>query len=31
MIEQMVPRAVDVFLRGYGTPEHIAKLNQKAA
>jgi len=31
MIEQMVPRSVDVFLRGYGTPEHIAKLNKKAA
>jgi hypothetical protein len=31
MIEQMVPRSVDVFLRGYGTPEHIARLNAKAA
>ena len=31
MINEAVPRSVDVFLRGYGTPEHIAKLNKKAA
>lgn len=28
-IEQAVPRAVDVFLRGYATPVHLAKLLRK--
>ncbi len=33
MIEQVVPRSIDVFLRGYGMPEHlgIADLKREAA
>lgn len=33
MINEAVPRAVDVFLRGYGTPEHLfpAKSKREAA
>ena len=30
-IEQAVPRTIDVFLRGYGMPEHVARLNREAA
>ena len=31
MINDAIPRSVDVFIRGYGMPEHVAKLDRKAA
>jgi len=31
MINEAVPRAVDIFLRGYGMSQHIAKLDREAA